>query len=140
MTGRDVEPKKHPSEVKCHRTGQYWATNEWTAKGQMVALCHGAVPQGGRELDEGERKALLCSLTGEKRKMTRQEKHGDSKGKRMAIPETHVRFPMVIRPERVVRAARCKGSSLIMWFWPSDPAPEILMDLKISYKIARRPP
>lgn len=72
--------------------------------------------------------------------MTRQEKHGDSKGKRMAIPETHVRFPRVSRPERVVRAARCKGSSVIMWFWPSDPAPEILVDSKISYKIARHPP
>lgn len=48
--------------------------------------------------------------------MTRQDKHGDSKGKRMAIPKTHVRFPRVSRPERVARAARCKGSSVIMWF------------------------
>lgn len=78
-----------------------------------MGLCHRVAGDSTRE-----RKALLvlCSLAGEKGKMTRQEKHGDSKGKRMAIPETHVRFPRVSRPERVVRAARCKGSSVIMWF------------------------
>lgn len=39
--------------------------------GQMMDLCHGAVPQGTR---------------------IRQGKHGDSKGKRMATPEIYVRL------------------------------------------------
>lgn len=59
MTGRDVEPKSNPSEVSPMRTGQYGGTSEWTAKGQVVALCHGAVPQGGRGLDEGEKSATV---------------------------------------------------------------------------------
>lgn len=85
-----------------------------------MGLCHRVAGDPTRE------KALAW----QEEKRTRQEKHVDSKGKKMAILEIMSGFPGQSDPN-VAGAARCKGQA----FWPSYPAPKNPMSSNSSYKM-----